>query len=433
MRLFCELKNFSLPYKIGFVRGHYYLTNAQIGQIERMVGSDGGRDIVSEYENKFSGLIGDGFGISFASGRMSFFSLLKILNIGAGDEVILLGFTCSVMVNAVWMSGATPVFSDIDTGTFGSDFRDIEKKITSRTKVIVAQHSFGIPCDISGIIETAKKRGIFVVEDCAIALDSSIDGVSVGNWGDAAIFSTDHTKPLNTLIGGFFYTKNKPLYEKMKKFSENLPGLEIEHQKRLFAQILFERKHYTPERYPRAKYFGYIRDLGRKLSGRDMFVFLERDYNRETLPSRYPYPARMPYFLARVGLFELERWSREKELRISLLNSYIEAMKRSGLEKWLPKAYLSDRFKIVPLRFVFQSPDSDSLTKAMSDFIDINQFWFRRPIICSSDSLERLGYKIGTCPESEKACAYIVNWPAVVAEKWPERIVGIFRKIMLNK
>ncbi|MCK4823809.1 DegT/DnrJ/EryC1/StrS family aminotransferase, partial [bacterium] len=60
-------------------------------------------------------LFGSGFGISFATGRMAFSSLLKALNIGTGDEVVLPGFTCSVMPNAVWRTGATPVFADIDS------------------------------------------------------------------------------------------------------------------------------------------------------------------------------------------------------------------------------------------------------------------------------------------------------------------------------
>ena len=201
-------KNLTLPYKFGFVTGHSYLTAGQISKIRKTLSSNNSLDVVSSYEHQMTSLIGSGFGISFAAGRMAFYSLLKALNIGIGDEVILPGFTCSVMPNAVWRSGAIPVFADIDKDTFGSDPVEIEKRISSRTKLIVAQHSFGIPCDIPAIVEVGKKHGIFVVEDCAIALDSAINGIKVGNWGDAAIFSTDHSKPLNTLIGGFLYTKD---------------------------------------------------------------------------------------------------------------------------------------------------------------------------------------------------------------------------------
>lgn len=83
---------------------------------------------MSEYEQRFSALVGSGYGISFAAGRMAFYMIMKALGIGEGDEVILPGFTCSVMPNAVWRTGAKPVFADIDEDTFGSDVEGLKKK-----------------------------------------------------------------------------------------------------------------------------------------------------------------------------------------------------------------------------------------------------------------------------------------------------------------
>ena len=234
------LKLLRLPFKIGFVQGHSYLTHQQIIYIQHALHSENNKEIVRDYEQRMSNHIGSGQGISFASGRMAFYAILKNMNIGKGDEVILPAFTCSVMPNAIWRSGATPVFADIDPETFGSDADGIKKKITPRTKAIVAQHSFGIPCNINEIIDLAEKYGIYVIEDCAITFDSTINGIKVGNLGDAAIFSTDHSKPINTIIGGFFYSKNKSLYEKVKVFASELPQLDNRHQKRLYDQFLFE-------------------------------------------------------------------------------------------------------------------------------------------------------------------------------------------------
>jgi len=121
------------PYRIGFVRGHYYLTSTQVSQVEEIFDTSDDDRSVAAYERRMAALIGDGSGVSFAAGRMAFYTLLKALGVGEGDEVILLGFTCSVMVNAVWRSGARPVFADIDESTFGSDAKEILKKITDRT------------------------------------------------------------------------------------------------------------------------------------------------------------------------------------------------------------------------------------------------------------------------------------------------------------
>ncbi|MBI4936664.1 MAG: DegT/DnrJ/EryC1/StrS family aminotransferase, partial [Nitrosomonadales bacterium] len=183
-----------------------------------------------EFEERFAGLVGAGSACSFASGRMAFYAFMKALGIGKGDEVILTAFTCSVMPNAVMKLGARPIYADMDRNTFGSSSSAIQNAITSRTRLIVAQHSFGIPCDIDLIVNLAKERGIFVVEDCAITLDSSLKGIKVGNWGDAAIFSTDHSKPLNTVIGGMLYTQNPEIHERVKRLAKISPQLSYEHQ-----------------------------------------------------------------------------------------------------------------------------------------------------------------------------------------------------------
>ena len=184
---------------------HSYLTKNQVAQIESVLNDSDSPEIINHYENRVANLIGSGYAISFAAGRMAFFSLLKAFNVGVGDEVILPGFTCSVMPNAVLRTGAAPVFTDICRATFGSEAKAIRNRITSRTKVIVAQHSFGIPCQVDEIAELAKKHSILLIEDCALTIDSALDGVKVGNWGDAAIFSTDLSKKFKNVSGIFFY------------------------------------------------------------------------------------------------------------------------------------------------------------------------------------------------------------------------------------
>lgn len=425
------LRCLRLPFQIGFVHGHSHLAESQVLQIRQVLDSNDTEDVVNEYEQRMASLIGSGFGISFAAGRMAFYSLLKVLKIGVSDKVILPGFTCSVMPNAVWRAGATPVFADIDKNTFGSDAGEIEKRITSRTKLIVAQHSFGIPCNVPAIVEVGKKYGIFVMEDSAIALDSAIDGIKVGNWGDAAIFSTDHSKPLNTLIGGFLYTKDKALYEKIRNYSNVLPHLNKTHQQRLFEQFLFERKSYTPERYPRSIIINYAKAFTRKLRLRQkQLVFLEADYTKQSFSgSNYPYPAKFPPFLAQLGLYELDCWESEKKKRKVLLNGYLKIARQSGLSEYLPKAYADPKLEIVPLRFVFEYPEAEMLMGKMDRYIDVGWTWFQSPVICCPDGPESLGYVSGSCKAGETAGKNIINWPCVLPEKWHDKVLRIFEKV----
>jgi len=419
------------PYRFGFICGHGYLSEAQVIFIQRVLDEqDDSR--IEEYERRFSKLIGKGQGVSFAAGRMAFYSLLKVLNVGEGDEIILPGFTCSVMPNAVWRSGATPVFADIDKNTFGSDPVEIEKKITSRTKLIVAQHSFGIPCNVPAIVDVGKKWGVLVIEDSAIALDSTINGIKGGNWGDAAIFSTDHSKPLNTLLGGFVYTKDQTLYKRIRKYSDKLPDLNNIHQQRLFSQFLFERKNYTPERYPRSIIINHVKAFREKFTFRQkQFVFLDADYTKQTSSdSNYPYPAKLPPFLAQLGLHELDRWTSEKKRRKALLNGYLKIAKELGLAEYLPKAYADSSSEIVPLRFVFEHPKAEMLLGKMNRYIAAGWTWFKSPVICCPDGPESLGYVYGSCIRAETVGKDIINWPCVLPEIWHDNILRIFEKVV---
>ena len=106
---------FRTPY-FGFVQGHAYLASHDVGQIRSHIAKPA-KEIVAEFEHGFASLVGDGCAVSFAAGRMGFYALMKTLDIGPGDEVIVQGATCAVMVNAILRTGATPVYADIDPET----------------------------------------------------------------------------------------------------------------------------------------------------------------------------------------------------------------------------------------------------------------------------------------------------------------------------
>lgn len=419
------------PYHYYFIQGHSHLTERDINEVRNTL-EYGGLDVVKQYDVEMATLIGSGYGLSFAAGRMAFYSLLKSLNIGNGDEVILLGFTCSVMVNAVLRTGAKPVFTDVDLETFGSDPKAIEDKITNHTRMVVAQHTFGIPCKIEEIANIVRKYGLFLVEDCALTLDSSSSGIKVGNFGDAAIFSTDHTKPLNTLIGGFLYTRDSKLFGIIAENAASLPHIDVAHQRRLYERFLYERTHYAFGRHRSAIFRNGLASFNRRLFMTNRHpVFLEEDYGNPTKSSdKYPYPAKIPPFLAHVGLLELKRWNNEREKRINLHKSYISIMRTSGGTNWLPKAYEESSLDIVPLRFVFTHPDAVKIRLRMEKYVDTNMFWFKKPIVCCPDGIDTLGYINGTCRKSEEAGANIINWPCVIPNGGEEKILEVFQKVM---
>ena len=231
----------------GFIQGHDYLNDEDMDSIKGLVHTES-NEVVNEFEFRFAKLIGDGHCVSYAAGRMGFYELMGLLNIRAGDEVILLGSTCSVMCSSVLRRGAIPIYSDIDPRTFGSCPDSIVSCISDRTKMIVAQHSFGIPCNIEKIKAITDERSIFLLEDCALTLGSSVNGISVGNFGDAALFSTDHSKPLNTITGGCIYSTNEKTIESLRHAQQTNGELPLNQKKAIWLRFRIEQLFCNPKR-----------------------------------------------------------------------------------------------------------------------------------------------------------------------------------------
>lgn len=420
---------FRTPY-FGFVQGHSYLTPHDIGQIRDQL-TKPSMEIVAEFESRFASLVGEGYAVSFAAGRMGFYAVMKTLGIGPGDEVVVQSANCAVMVNAILRTGATPIFTDIDIETFGSSKQHIERCITSRTRMIVAQHSFGIPCDIEPIVELARSRKIFLLEDCALALGSKIDGIGVGNFGDAALFSSDHSKPLNTLIGGIVYTRDHLLAKQLQDAKAASPDLPDSKQRALWQRFLLERHYCHPSKYSCMGIIDLVAVVRSKFLKR-VGPFLSEDF-RVTPSSSYPYPARLPGFLAAVGIHEIARWSQVASDRKEILGELLEVAENGVVWPYLPKAYLNRRLDIVPLRFVWSQPDGASARDRLSPFVHVDRTWFLQPIVATSEPLEGFGYQKGSCPISEQMGRGMVNLPCNLSRSDSKRLVNLFQKTLASK
>lgn len=387
--------------------GHSYLSFKFILSLRKYLSKTDNK-IIEDFEHKFSKLIGNGYCTSFAASRMGFFSILKTLKVGKSDEIIITGSTCAVMVNAIIIVGAKPVYSDIDLNTFGSCPESIKSKISSKTKMIIAQHTLGIPCKIEKILEISKKKNIFLLEDCALSLGSKSSNIVLGNFGDAAIFSTDHSKPLNTLIGGMVYTKNIDLHKKINTIKKNSAELSFKHQKLIYLRLIFEKLFYN-------NYLYWISKIIDKIFFRLKISFLLEKDSTNKAHNYYPYPAKMPLFLAKIGLMEINRWENESKKRLEIFNFIMNKFIENDLNHLLPKSYFSKSINIVPLRFIFSCTDNQ-IRKDLGKFIDISKSWFLEPIISTNETLSSFGYNDGECPVAELKCPTIINLPCIMNE-----------------
>ncbi|XTZ12236.1 MAG: DegT/DnrJ/EryC1/StrS family aminotransferase [cyanobacterium endosymbiont of Rhopalodia inflata] len=167
-----------------------------------------GGDAVSDFEGQFSEYVGTSHCVSCNSGSDALYLALRAFNIGLGDEVLTSPFTFIATAETISMTGATPVFVDIDRTTFNLNIDLLEKAITPKTKAIIPVHLFGQPVGMTQLMEIAQRHNLYVIEDCAQATGARWKDKSVGNIGHIGCFSFFPTKNLGTCGDGGAITTN---------------------------------------------------------------------------------------------------------------------------------------------------------------------------------------------------------------------------------
>ena len=172
---------------------------------------------VAAFEREFSEQLVDGVeAIAVNSGTSALHLGLLAAGIGPGDEVIVPSFTFAATGNSVAITGASPVFADIDPETFCLSPESIEASITERTAAIMPVHLYGHPAAMDRIGEIARAKGLAVFEDAAQAHDASLNGRKVGTFGSFAGFSLYPTKNMTSGEGGMITTSDPELARKAR-------------------------------------------------------------------------------------------------------------------------------------------------------------------------------------------------------------------------
>ena len=188
-------------------------------------------DKVAAFESEFAARMQVSHALAVTSGTAALQCAIASLQIGPGDEVILPAWTWHSCYSAIVLAGALPVFAEIDE-SFNLDPADIESKITPRTKLIMAVHLQGAPCDMDRILAIARRRSIMVLEDCAQSVGAGYKGKPLGSLGDIAIYSLQINKTISAGEGGAVLTNHPALFERAARFHD-LGGLRAPHEKKL--------------------------------------------------------------------------------------------------------------------------------------------------------------------------------------------------------
>lgn len=176
---------------------------------------------ISEFEKEFAKYLNVRYASSCNNGTSALHLALMAIGINEGDEVIVPVSTYIATANAVKYCNATPVFVDVDEDTWNIDIKEIEKKITKKTKAIIVVHLYGNPCDMDEIIRIARKKNLYVLEDCAESLGSTYGGKHTGTIGDVGCFSFFGNKVITTGEGGMCVSNDKGIIDEINRLKNH--------------------------------------------------------------------------------------------------------------------------------------------------------------------------------------------------------------------
>lgn len=353
---------------------------------------------LTRYEAAFAAAVGVRHGVSFATGRVGLYGLLRALGVGPGDEVLLQVPTHIVVPNAIRYTGARPLYADCVPGNWNIDLDDAARRVTPATRVLVLQHTFGIPADMDAVQAFVADRDLVLIEDCVHALGASWRGRPVGSFGRAAFFSTEETKVISTTMGGMVVTDDDELVSAMRRFHETCSRppawLIARYMLKLLAYHLLTEPRV--HRFARAVYDG----LGQRQS-------LPTPTERSELEGgpRSNYEQRLGNAQAALGLRQLGRLAENVAHRRAVAAAYTRHLAVRG--------YVGPRVPAgadpVWLRYPIHVTDREAAVRALAPHV-VAGTWFTS-VLEEAVSPASGDYPDGSCPVAENAAVHLVNLP----------------------
>jgi len=376
---------------------------------------------IQRYHTQFARTFGANAAFGFWKGRVALYAILRAMGIKEGDEVIMPGYTCVMAVNPIIYLGAKPVFVDIDPKTYNMDPNQVEAKISAQTRLIIAQHTYGIPADMDAILDISRRKGIRVMEDCCLSIGSTIRGKKTGTFGEAAYFSFQWNKPYTSGLGGMALTCNEEIGQRIGELWERETCEPSSKQINLLRlQLMVYRSLIYPkttalaqETFRTLNKWGLV--VGSSQSS-EMTPKMESDFFK-----------RMSDMQARAGLRQLSQLDDNLAHRRKMRRLYDELVAQHGWEGPM----ISPDADPVLVRYPLRVADkAKALQRASAHFVELGS-WFECPLHPIETDMSAYGYHEGMCPEADKASREVVNLPCHMraSESTARRSVAFLAKL----
>ncbi len=324
---------------------------------------------VEEFENKLCELTGAKYAVVISNGTAALHAACYAAGITEGDEVITTPITFAASANCVLYCGGKPVFADIDPDTWNIDPKEIEKKITNKTKAVIAVDFTGQAVQLDEIKGICKKHNLILIEDAAHSLGTKYKGVPVGGIADLTTFSFHPVKTITCGEGGAILTNNEEFYKKMQLFRSHA----ITRDPFLLTQNPFE---------------GYNEQIG------------------------LGYNYRMTDFQAALGISQLKKLEVFSKRRAEIVRQYNKAFSETPqliIQKEIPESDTVRHLYIIRIKSDSLKVGRDEIYKALNaENIGLQVHYIP---VYYHPYYQALGYKRGICPVAEALYEEIITIP----------------------
>ena len=353
-----------------------------------------------EYEEAFGEQVGAIAARAFNLGRHALVILLKALGVDKGDKVGVCGFTCFSVIEAVKVCGATPVYLDVDEYLCINP-EQISGRETGSLKVVILQHTFGVPGRLDALLSACEKIGARVIEDCAHSLGCSWNGKPLGTFGEGAIYSFQWGKPYTTGQGGML-TVNSPSI--LKLIDGEIEKWALPMSRKSDITLECQRRIYSFSSRPGCQrrlksLHTKLREAGLIKQAFDLHTNFEFFYGYIRLAGKR---------MATAGLETLNRWQKLQQLRRENTELIKEKFQNKGLSLWP----VPEKSQVTMLRYPLLTDRKVEIIKqAQKNGIDIGGWYNSVAHPLQGDELAKVDYVAGRCSRAEDLIEHLVHIP----------------------
>jgi dTDP-4-amino-4,6-dideoxygalactose transaminase len=352
---------------------------------------------VKMLEDRFQDYLGAKYVKAVGSGREALLMILEGLDLPKDAEVIIQSFTCMVVVNSILWSGCKPVYADIDEH-YNLTAGEVEKKITAKTRVVIVQHTFGIPGNLDSLQKLCREKGLILIEDCAHALGALSSGKPVGSRGELSFFSLGRSKVISCVSGGMVVCNNEkylPGLKKQEKLLKSTPAGQI------FQNLL----HPPVSTISKALYGLSIGKLILVASQKLKLINLEVTPQEKKSVRPATFVAGLSNAMAKIALVQWSLLEEFNQRRRTAAQYYFDHLRKGKkLDPALLKGAIFLRYPLLIKNPVEVRREARKTGIILGD-------WYSVPVAPADIDKIKSGYQAGSCKKTENFNTRILNLP----------------------